>query len=80
VTAELKTPRDWEDDPKYTFVVMDPDGWRFHCGPYAPRSFDDPITREEYEARSVPSTVMDKREATRLRWWKRSAKEESGDR
>ena len=66
---ELRTPRQWEADDAYTDVVMDPDGWRFQCGPYPPRSFDDPISREEYEARVGPSTICGKRGAIRAGWW-----------
>lgn len=64
------TPREWERDPRYTMMVMDPDGWRFWVRPdlndkstwLPPRDFDDPITRKEYEMRAGPSTMMDKRE------------------
>jgi hypothetical protein len=70
MTVELRTPREWEQDERYTTVVVDPDGWRFDQREngvvvYPARSFDDPITREEYEARCGPSTIIDKHSA----WW-----------
>lgn len=47
----LKTPKEWGEI--LGWVVMDPDGWR-HDG----KSFDEPITEEEYTERMWISTVM----------------------
>lgn len=50
MAAVLKTPKEWGEI--LGWIVMDPDGWR-----HDNKSFDDPITEEEYAERLWPSTV-----------------------
>ena len=52
----LKTPAQWSEE--LGFRIMDPDGWRFPDAGLQPRSFDDPITRGEFDARSQVSTTV----------------------
>lgn len=51
----LQTPREWERIYRMGRTVMDPDGWRGNHGLPA-KSFDEPITWEEYRERSTLST------------------------
>ena len=48
---EVRRSCDWEHE--FDFIVVDPDGWRVDG-----KSMDEPITRAEYEARSMMSTIM----------------------
>ena len=49
----LKTPAEWAAE--YPLRVTDPDGWRQH-DELGPKSWDEPITREEFSARMAVST------------------------
>jgi hypothetical protein len=57
--SDLRTPREWGEITG--MVVMDPDGWRgsvtWGDTTYGPRDFDEPITRQEFDARAMWSTV-----------------------
>lgn len=57
--SDLRTPREWGEITG--MVVMDPDGWRgsvtWGDATYGPRDFDEPITRQEFDARAMWSTV-----------------------
>ncbi len=53
---ELRRPVDWQHE--FDYVVLDPDGWRRDG-----KSWDEPITRDEYSQRLMWSTVVDRREA-----------------
>ncbi len=53
MTAVLRTPKEWQVLTGIT--IMDPDGWR---GINSSRSFDDPISEEEWNQRMAVSTIM----------------------
>lgn len=56
MTDELKTAEQWEQELyPYGPYIYDPDGWR-GLG----RSWDDLITRDEFELRRVECTLMGK--------------------
>ncbi|HSX01226.1 MAG TPA: hypothetical protein VLF67_03195 [Candidatus Saccharimonas sp.] len=55
--TELRTPAEWERDPRVTRVVHDPDGWRFKHGEHGPQGWDVPISFQEYQARAASSTT-----------------------
>lgn len=48
----MKLPSDWEDE--FGVIVLDPDGWRGKDH----KSWDEPITRDEFWHRMVQSTVI----------------------
>lgn len=47
-----KIPKEWATEMGYT--ILDPDGWR---GSYADKSFDEPLTKEEFLPRLWISTI-----------------------
>ncbi len=49
--ADLKKPVEWQVE--FGLVIVDADGWRGKDG----KSFDEPISREEFQKRMMISTV-----------------------
>lgn len=47
----MRTPTEWSEIDQVT--VLDPDGWRQDA-----KSFDDPISYEEFRQRAVNSTLL----------------------
>jgi|GEM_PF-4644962 len=56
----LKTPQEWMKQLHPDLSIRDPDGWRDSDGP----SFDEPISREEFDIRFERCTVGPKRQPT----------------
>lgn len=60
MSSELKTPKEWEK--VVGIEVWDPDGWRsgIKLGPVnlRPRSYEDPITEQEFLDRCLISTIL----------------------
>lgn len=53
---DLRPPKDWA--PEYEAQVLNPDGWRFGSPEYPePKSWDEPVSRAEYESRLYASTI-----------------------
>lgn len=55
MSDNLKTPREWE--PITGLEILDADGWRGRTG----RSFQEPISVEEFRYRAALSTIRQKR-------------------
>lgn len=57
-----RTPEEWEEENGIN--IYDPDGWRrkftFNGVTYLPQSWEVPITRTEWNARALMSTVIRK--------------------
>jgi hypothetical protein len=55
-SPELRKPDEWA--PEFDRVVLDDDGWRNGVDGYpGPKSWDEPISREEYLQRLANSTT-----------------------
>jgi hypothetical protein len=52
---ELKTPAEWEIISGVK--IYDSDGWRRGC-PLGEKSFDEPISYDEFEERMLYSTIV----------------------
>ena len=52
----LLPPCEWEKQGNV--IVHDPDGWRFKVGNLKPQDYNIPISKQEFLARIISSTIQ----------------------